>query len=176
MSPELIAAATIITIVAGTFTIAEFTWKPIRRFVLRRSEQTASQASSTGVGASGTAVAGDMRTTADRSGVAVAARQQAPTIIAQAGANVNFYQGEFQRSQDPEASDAYAEGVRFQEEERHREAIRAFERAFAAARDPRNRANLHLLIGISLLRLSRTTEAEGHFREASDALQSDTRV
>ena len=120
-----------------------------------------------------TVTTGGQPTVAKESGVAIGAGQRAPTIIVQAGANVNFYQGEFAASQDPEASDAYAEGVRLQDEEKHLEAISEFERAFSAARDHRNRAALHVQIGISFLKISRLTEAEGHFRQASDALQRD---
>ncbi len=36
MPPEAIAAATLVTLVAGGLAIAELVWKPVRRYVLKR--------------------------------------------------------------------------------------------------------------------------------------------
>lgn len=137
-----------------------------------------------------TAIDGDVKNSAVASGeqavaavdkgVAIGSGQQGPIVIAQEGSNVSVstnttVRQEELQSEGPAVGDAYTKGVHLQAEHRHEEAIRAFERAFAATRDERNRAALHILISTSLLKLGRLPQAEGHLGEALDAVEDKSR-
>lgn len=105
-------------------------------------------------------------------GVAIGSEQQGLIVIVQPGAiaNVNINTPvrteKLQASEVPAVREAYKEGVDLQAAERHEEAITAFERAFAAASDERDRADIHIRISTSLLKLGRLRQAEEHLREA----------
>lgn len=125
--------------------------------------------------------AGEKSAAAAGKGVAIGSGQQAPIVIVQPGAIVSVNTNVSLRTQALETSevsavrDAYRGGVNAKADGRHEEAIREFERAFAATVDERSRASLHIEIGTSQMSLSRLAEAEGHFREAADALEQHRR-
>ncbi len=109
---------------------------------------------------------------------AVGRDQQGPIVIIHEGgyANINtnttVYAGKTQLPEGSAVADELQEGIRCQQGERHPQAVRAFERAFAAAADERDRATLHILIGNSYMKLGRLIEAEAHFLEARDDISS----
>lgn len=133
-----------------------------------------------GGGAKNSAVAsGKQSAAAVDKGVAIGSGQQGPIVIAQQGSNVSINTNttvrreELQTSEVTAVRDPFRKGIRLQEEDRHDEAIRAFEKAFAAAPNEEIRVSIHIQIGLSLMSLSRLPQAEGHFREAADALGHD---
>ncbi len=130
----------------------------------------------------GQVATGDQSTIASGQGVAVGGQPAGPVVIAQPGANVSVNTNvsvrthQLQSSALPAVRDPYGRGMRLQEADSHEQSIREFENAFAAAPDERARASIHIQIGISLMSLSRLTEAEGHFRQAAQVIDQDRRI
>jgi len=90
-----------------------------------------------------------------------------PTIIVQPGATADFaiYVDNLPNAPAP-TRDHFLEGQRLQEADRHDEAIKEFQAAFADADTDSQRGALHLLLGISQSILGRPSQAEGSFQEA----------
>jgi tetratricopeptide (TPR) repeat protein len=176
----IIVIAAIILAAGGWFFREKLGWfrnKPEAKPGINES----SNSTAIGGAAKNSAVAaGEKSAAAAGKGVAIGPGQQAPIVIVQPGAQVSVntnttVRREELQSEGPAVGDAYTEGVHLQAEDRHEKAIRAFERAFAATHDERNRAALHILISTSLLKLGRLPQAEGHLGEALDAVEDKSR-
>lgn len=177
--------AVIVGIIAGVVAIVSGivgVWFRLRKKPAEKPDTRAdTKATAIGGDVKNSAVAsGEQAAAAVDKGVAIGSGQQGPIVIAQQGSNVSVntnttVRQEELQSEGPAVGDAYTEGLHLQAEDQHEEAIRAFERAFAATRDERNRAALHILISTSFLRLGRLPQAEGHLGEALDAVEDKSR-
>ena len=167
--------------VIGTLIVAPLKWlsSKIRG---QPSAQASDHSIAAGRDVTGQVAMGDHSTIVSGQGVAVGGQAGTTIVIVQAGAaislntNASVRTHELQSSGLPAVRDPYGRGIRLQEAGCHEDAIREFEKAFAAAPDERARASIHIQIGISLMSLSRLTEAEGHFREADQVIDQDRRT
>ena len=167
--PTIQAILAAVGFVAALITIVEFVWKPIRRLLgLTDARQNTVHAEGHAVAAGGNirapTVTGQGAIATDQA-AAVTAPGAGTVIVAQPGANVTIYIDGLPAA-EPQVHDPFEEGRRFQDQDRHEEAIKAFQRALASATDPSHRGALHLFIGISHHSLSQFPQAEGSYTEA----------
>jgi tetratricopeptide (TPR) repeat protein len=145
---NVIAAATAITIVAGTITIiAELVWKPIRGLLHRHDPHVA--------------------TTRDTDAIA----QQIRELEGKIGRGAEYVDGlpeavnEKLRAAYQEARLLQLEGYAAQNAHKHKEAIEHFTRALELAENDSQRAALHILRGNSYASISEYGEAEADYQE-----------
>ncbi len=152
----ILAVATLLGATGVIFAIVAF---PIRWWSNRRRSPQATKAD----------------TDATEQPTIIVGRSGGPTIVVHiqpsATANFIFYVDGLPSALAP-TRDHFIEGERLQEADRHDEAIKEFQTAFASADTNGQRGALHALMGISQIILGRLAQAEGSFREALRLFQS----
>lgn len=144
MPPEAIAAATIITLVAGTLAIIEVLWKPIRRFALRREDPP---------GATRQQVE-QVQNALDELKEKLASSQ--PDGAPEIGTK------ELAKAAGPDTETRLQEALELQSQNKEVEAIDALYEAFRRDLEPVAKAELHLLLAESYLHLGDLNQARSH--------------
>ena len=142
MPPEAIAAATVVTLVAGGIAIIEFTLKPIRRYVFRHRDPPA------------------------------ATPEDLERLKHDIFEYFNHWRGvpaaateELVRAASPDRLDILEAATIAERAGHHEEAAQLLSRLEQQPASPRARAALHILIGNSFLSVPRLAEAEDHYRQ-----------
>ncbi len=152
MPPEVVATAVVVTLIAGGLAILESTWKPIRRYVLRRPDTSVATADHIA----------EVKQKLDEIQEKLAAPSEGTPAV-----NTDALAAEA----TAKTEQFLAEAVELQRQHREREAIDCLLEAYRRDLPPEAKAQLHLLAGNGFARLSELKEAESHFRQALTAAE-----
>ena len=153
MPPEVVAAAVVVTLIAGGMAILESTWKPIRRYLLHRRDPAPATVEDVG--------RVESKLEELQRIVAAPPPGSPPTDTRALAAQATV-----------RTLKLLTEAVELQRQHKEREAIERLLTAYNMNLPPPAKVELHLLAGNGFVHVSEFAEAEGHYLQALQAARA----